>query len=112
MNKLIAILALGVCFGNVSAKSPKKDKASEEGFVFTTVKENPITSVKDQNRSSTCWAFSTLGFLEAELLRAGKGEFDLSEMFVVHHTMQDCRKKPCRVSCMVKSFRCITNWMP
>ena len=61
MNKLIAILALGVCFGNVSAKSPKKDKASEEGFVFTTVKENPITSVKDQNRSSTCWAFSTLG---------------------------------------------------
>ena len=60
MNKLIAILALGVCFGNVSAKSPKKDKASEEGFVFTTVKENPITSVKDQNRSSTCWAFSTL----------------------------------------------------
>ena len=89
MNKLIAILALGVCFGNVSAKSPKKDKASEEGFVFTTVKENPITSVKDQNRSSTCWAFSTLGFLEAELLRAGKGEFDLSEMFVVHHTMQD-----------------------
>ena len=52
MNKLIAILALGVCFGNVSAKSPKKDKASEEGFVFTTVKENPITSVKDQNRSS------------------------------------------------------------
>ena len=89
MNKLVVILALGVCFGNVYAKGPKKDKASEEGFVFTTVKENPITSVKDQNQSSTCWAFSTLGFLEAELLHAGKGEFDLSEMFVVHHTMQD-----------------------
>lgn len=89
MNKLVAILALGVCFSNVYAKGPKKNKAEEEGFVFTTVKENPITSIKDQNQSSTCWSFSTLGFLEAELLRAGKGEFDLSEMFVVHKTMED-----------------------
>ena len=71
MNKLVAILALGVCFSNVYAKGPKKNKAEEEGFVFTTVKENPITSIKDQNQSSTCWSFSTLGFLEAELLRAG-----------------------------------------
>ena len=88
MNKLIALLALGVCFSNVSAKSPKKNK-TEEGFVFTTVKENPITSIKDQNQSSTCWSFSSLGFFEAELLRLGKGEFDLSEMFVVHKTMED-----------------------
>ena len=52
MNKLVAILALGVCFSNVYAKGPKKNKAEEEGFVFTTVKENPITSIKDQNQSS------------------------------------------------------------
>ncbi|CCZ68864.1 C1 family peptidase [Bacteroides gallinaceum] len=89
MNKLIAILAMGICFSNVYAKGPKKDKTEEEGFVFTTVKENPITSIKDQNQSSTCWSFSTLGFFESELLRLGKGEFDLSEMFVVHHTMED-----------------------
>ena len=37
MNKLVAILALGVCFSNVYAKGPKKNKAEEEGFVFTTV---------------------------------------------------------------------------
>ncbi|NDV56644.1 aminopeptidase C [Bacteroides sp. 519] len=60
-----------------------------QNFVFTTVKENPITSVKNQNRSSTCWSFSGLGFMESELLRTGKGEYDLSEMFVVHHTMTD-----------------------
>lgn len=89
MNKTVVLLAFGLCVGGVHAKGPKKDKAEEEGFVFTTVKENPITSVKDQNRSSTCWAFSSLGFLEAELLRQGKGEFDLSEMFVVHKTMED-----------------------
>lgn len=88
MNKLVALLAVGLCVGNLSAKNPKKDKA-EEGFTFTTVKENSITSIKDQNQSSTCWAFSSLGFLEAELLRLNKGEFDLSEMFVVHKTMED-----------------------
>ena len=89
MNKLIALAALGLCFSNVYAEAPKKDKTTEEGFVFTTVKENPITSIKDQNRSSTCWSFSSLGFLEAELLRLNKGTYDLSEMFVVHHTMVD-----------------------
>lgn len=88
MNKLIALAALGLCFSNVYAKSPKKNKA-EEGFIFTTVKESPITSIKNQNQSSTCWSFSSLGFLESELLRLGKGEFDLSEMFVVHKTMQE-----------------------
>lgn len=56
---------------------------------FTVVKENPITSIKDQNRSGTCWCYSTIGFLEAELLRKGKGTFDLCESFVVHHTMTD-----------------------
>lgn len=61
----------------------------QEGFVFTTIKENPVTSVKNQNRSSTCWSFSGIGLIESELLRMGKGEYDLSEMFVVHHTMID-----------------------
>ena len=70
----------------------KKDTTATEGFIFTTVKENPITSVKNQNRSSTCWCFSTLGFLESELLRMGKGEYDFSEMYVVHHTMIDRAK--------------------
>ena len=88
MNKIITLVALVLCFGNVSAKSPKNKKA-DEGFVFTTVKECPITSIKNQNRSSTCWSFSAVGFLEAELLRLGKGEFDLSEMFIVHNTMQE-----------------------
>ena len=61
----------------------------DEGFFFTTIDSIAITPVKDQNRSSTCWAFSTIGFLESELLRMGKGEYDLSEMFVVSKTMMD-----------------------
>ena len=88
MNKLIALAALGLCFSSVNVNA-QDNKEEKEGFVFTTVKENPITSIKNQNRSSTCWSFSGVGFFEAELLRLGKGEFDLSEMFIVHHTMQD-----------------------
>jgi len=56
---------------------------------FTVVKENPITSIKDQNRSGTCWSYSGLGFFEAELLRMGKGDYDLCESFVVKHTYED-----------------------
>ena len=85
MKKSILIAALGL----FSLSTMAQDAKPEEGFVFTTVKENPITSIKNQNRSSTCWSFSTLGFVESELLRLGKGEYDLAEMFVVHKTMQD-----------------------
>ncbi len=44
----------------------------------------PATSVKDQYKSGTCWSFSGLSFIESELLRTGKGEYDLSEMFIVN----------------------------
>ena len=85
MKKTI-LVAAALCICSMSMKA---QDTKEEGFVFTTVKENPITSIKNQNRSSTCWSFSALGFLESELLRMGKGEYDFSEMFVVHHTMVD-----------------------
>ncbi|MBQ8101043.1 MAG: aminopeptidase [Paludibacteraceae bacterium] len=85
LSAMLAALLFPCMAQNDSVPAGKKDS----GFVFTTVKENPITSVKDQNRSSTCWAFSTLAFVESELLRMGKGEYDLSEMYVVHKTMLD-----------------------
>ena len=64
-------------------------KDTVDGFSFTTVDSVAITPVKDQHRSGTCWAFSTLGFIESELIRLGKGVHDLSEMFVVSKTMMD-----------------------
>ena len=84
MKKLTIFALLATLFVSVFAQDKK-----EEGFVFTTVKENPISSIKNQNRSSTCWSYSTLSFIEAELMRMGKGEQDFSEMFVVYHTMID-----------------------
>ena len=58
-------------------------------YEFTTVKENPITSVKNQNRSGTCWCFSALSFIESEILRTKGIETDLSEMFVVGKSYRD-----------------------
>ena len=65
-------------------------------FEFKTVKELPISSVKNQNRSSTCWCFSTLSYFESELMRLGKGEMDFSEAFVVNKTMIDRAEKAVR----------------
>ena len=56
---------------------------------FTVVKEIPVTTVKDQHRSGTCWAFSSLGFLEAEILRNTGKTYDLSEAYVIYKTYID-----------------------
>lgn len=88
--KKIIFVAIALCMVTfVGAKKPANKQKEGKGFEFTTVKENPITSIKDQNRSSTCWSFSALSFIEAELLRMGKGEVDFSEMYVVSHTMRE-----------------------
>lgn len=62
---------------------------SVSGFKFTDIKTVPCTSVKDQNKSGTCWSFSGLGFIENEILRASGRELDLSEMWIVRHCYQD-----------------------
>jgi len=87
MKRVAILLVLAVIALGIDAK-PQKGKQTE-GFVFTTIKANPITSIKNQNRSGTCWSFSSLGFFESELLRMGKGDYDLSEMFLIHKTMED-----------------------
>jgi bleomycin hydrolase len=69
--------------------SAQEKKEEEKGYQFTAEKEIPCTSVKDQYRSGTCWSFSGIAFLEAEMLRIGKPVVDLSEMFVVYHAYSD-----------------------
>ena len=57
---------------------------------FTTIKEVPITSVKNQYRSGTCWDYGTLGFFESEILRQSGKVYDLCEMFVANRDYMDC----------------------
>ncbi len=68
------------------------------GYAFTVEMEHGKTSVKDQASSSTCWSFSTLSFLESELLRMGKGEYNLSEMFIVRNTYLEKAKRYVRMN--------------
>lgn len=60
-----------------------------EGYVFTPIKEIKTTPVKNQYRSSTCWSFSGVAFLESELLRMGKPEVNLSAMYVVRNAYSE-----------------------
>jgi bleomycin hydrolase len=64
-------------------------KKADTGYVFSVVKQLPVTSVKNQYRSGTCWSYSTIAFLESELLRTGKDTFDLSEMYCVRQCYSD-----------------------
>lgn len=57
--------------------------AISQGYQFTDEVKVPATSVKNQASTGTCWCFATTSFMESELLRMGKGEYDLSEMFIV-----------------------------
>ena len=77
---LVALLATG---------AQAQDETKSNKPVFTTVKEIPITSIKDQNRSGTCWAYSTLSYFEAEILKATGKTYDLCESFVANKTYMD-----------------------
>lgn len=84
---LMSVLTLGVQ-AQTDSTAVKKDSL-EEGFQFTTVDSIAITRVKNQNKSGTCWAFSTLGFLESEVLRIKGKEVEFSPMFTVSKTLID-----------------------
>ena len=94
MKRKLTLAALALV--GMGAMAQEAAKADTTGFVFTHTKENPITSIKDQNRAGTCWCYSTLSFIEAELLRMGKGEYDFSEMYIVYNTYMDRADKAIR----------------
>lgn len=77
------LLAAALCGVGIAA-------SAQEAKTFKTIKEIPITSVKNQYRSGTCWDFATLGYLEAEILRKTGKTYDLCEMFVVNKDYMDC----------------------
>ena len=57
----------------------------QEPYEFKEIRRLSTTPVKSQDQTGTCWAFSSASFLESEVLRLGRGETNLSEMFVVRH---------------------------
>ena len=93
--KFLAATALAFvmpCFVNAQeAETPK-----EEGWIFTDETVIPVTSMKDQNAAGTCWCYSSLSFVEAELLRLTGKTYDFSEMFIVWNTYMDRAKATVR----------------
>lgn len=79
---LFALVALPA-FTQAPAPAAPEAKPNRSFTVETEVKR---TSVKAQGKSGTCWCFATTSFMESELLRLGKPEVGLSEMFVIRHT--------------------------
>ena len=92
----ICVLAAAASFAAAQSAAP----AAQE-LQFTTVKELPVTSVKNQASSGTCWAFSTISFLESEAIRINKLSEDqypdFSEFFVVSHSYADRADKYVRL---------------
>ncbi len=81
MKKLKNTLLIGLVLFAFSSYS----SFAQEKYEFNTVVDLETSSVKSQGRSGTCWCYATTSFLETELIRMGQPEYDLSEMFLVHH---------------------------
>ncbi len=95
-NVICTVLFVFVLSGFARAQEDAADSV-QSGYQFTMVKALPATPVKNQYRTSTCWSFSAISLLESELLRTGKGEFDLSEMFIVRDVYLEKAKKYVRM---------------
>jgi len=89
MRKFLMMTLLALVALSVNAEEKKENKSNVNKPVFTTIKENKITSIKNQNRSGTCWDYSTLSFLESEILKKTGKTYDLCEAFVANKTYLD-----------------------
>lgn len=88
--KKIICLGFALTLLSIPSFAQKKDKGTKiEPYKFETIIENPITSIKNQASSGTCWCFSGISFFESEIMRVTGEECDLSEMFVVSNAYYD-----------------------
>jgi bleomycin hydrolase len=87
MKKQIVSMALAAVFA-LSVNAQEATNKKDGNFKFSILKSLDKNEVDNQNRTSTCWSFSSLSFFESELLRMGKGKVNLSEMFVVRKSYE------------------------
>ena len=100
--KFSSMLCVAAAIIPTVAFAQSRPGAASPDLKFTTVVASPITSVKNQNSSSTCWAFSTISFLESEAIRINKikneADYpDFSEMFIVSKSYQERADKYVRL---------------
>tara|TARA_B110000014_G_C20102194_1_gene578800 strand:- start:38 stop:1249 length:1212 start_codon:yes stop_codon:yes gene_type:complete len=83
MKTTFFILPLFITIGVLGQDKITNKNGSE--YQFTKISELDATPVENQNRTGTCWSFSSLSFFESELIRMNKGQLNLSEMFIVRN---------------------------
>ena len=92
LKRMLTVVAI-VAVATTSVFAQKKSKKAAEqpkGYEFTVVKENPVTPVKNQASSGTCWSYSSISFLESEAIKKGApANIDLAEMFPVWNGYSD-----------------------
>lgn len=59
---------------------------AQETYNFTPVIDLETTPVLSQGITGTCWSFSSISFLESEIIRLTGKRIDLSEMYQVRNT--------------------------
>jgi len=96
MKKPILIVLAAVAMLPATAQAPESG-TKPEGYAFTDTKVLQTTPVKNQSRSGTCWCFSTMSFLESEILRAGGKPVHLSEMWIVRWSFMEKAEKYVRM---------------
>lgn len=87
--KFLAATAVAFVMPCLANAQEGEQAPEKEGWIFSEEVRLPITSMKDQNAAGTCWCYSTLSFVEAELLRTTGKVYDFSEMFIVWNTYMD-----------------------
>ena len=87
--KFLAATAVAFVLPGFANAQEAEQAPEKEGWIFSEEVRLPITSMKDQNAAGTCWCYSTLSFVEAELLRTTGKVYDFSEMFIVWNTYMD-----------------------
>ena len=82
MKKLFVLAAIVLGFAAAAS--------AQEGFKFTDNNEvKKLVPITNQYRSGTCWCFSTLSYLEEEIMAVGGEQMTLSQMWVVRHAYFD-----------------------
>lgn len=92
MKKFMLMALAAICAAPAVADEAQTEE-KKDTLIFTPVVENRVTSIKNQNNSGTCWAYSSLAFLESEVLKKHPEmkpeDIDLCESFLVSHTYAD-----------------------
>ena len=81
MKKLFVLAVLALGFAAAAS--------AQEGYQFTDQKVVKTVPITNQYRSGTCWCFSTLSYLEEEIMAVGGEQMTLSQMWVVRHAYFD-----------------------